>query len=138
LGRLLNGDPHRYHLLTQSLAEREIQNLVAPTLAAGNGQAPYTVLSAIRAKEELLSELNRGIEALKEAPLLTARELERAQILMAEDLANIRELLAESAVKARQILGKALDGRLIFHPVEEGGSPVLSKSKVGRLDVVVF
>ncbi|MBI3989719.1 MAG: recombinase family protein, partial [candidate division NC10 bacterium] len=100
--------------------EQEIHNLVE-ALAAGNGAAPSAVVATIKTKEQQLADLTRELEALQEAPLLTARELERAQTLMAEDLAHIRDTLAASTPKARQILRKVLDGRFTFRPVEEAG-----------------
>lgn len=47
--------------------KQEIQNLVT-ALVEGNNQAPRAVLSAIKAREDLLAEVTKEIEALKQAP----------------------------------------------------------------------
>jgi hypothetical protein len=89
-------------------------------LIAG-GQAPETVLLAIRRREERLRELEGEMKALQPVPILDA-DIRR---ICREHVARFKDLLQGDVPVARQALRRLLIGKLRMSPVTVNGRRTL-------------
>ncbi len=119
LRREIEAEPSKVEGVKRQLAKikAEMGRLVT---SIADGNAPQSVLNAIREREDRQKVVSQEIARLEAIPALTDTDLDEAMKEIEQDLASFGDILRESRPKATQALKKVLPERLSFHVEGDG------------------
>lgn len=132
VGRLRKAQPHKGETLEKELkkAEKELRNLVA---AIASGNAPKTVLEAIKAKESKVESLRAELSRYHAPVQMNDLDYKRLEKDLSERLVRFETLIFSDTTIARQALRKLFKKPLTLKSDGNGGYTVEGETSLGSL-----